>query len=137
MTDPLTTVQPDDADGDDLLTVHDLYLALGEAFHRGLDPNTAVVVGPPDHDWLQVRQAIGDPTARPVADEHQDWLWFTLFTGAPADPRFTPAHEGTTEQRLTAAYEEAKRASVEAGRALTVAWNALKAERDRLYGDTP
>lgn len=73
----------------DLLTVRELHAALTEALARGLDPSTAVVIGPEDHDWQQTSQTIGDPT---LNTEEGEWLWFTLFTAAPADPRSTYAH---------------------------------------------
>lgn len=75
-------------DPNDLLTVGRLHALLTDAIKRGLDPHTAVVVGPPDHDWLQVSQTVGDPSDSP----DREWLWFTLFTAAPADPRRTPEH---------------------------------------------
>lgn len=89
---PAYHTEPHEADVNDVLTVGELSDRLQEAFQRGLSRDVAVVVGPPGHDWLQVLRGIGDPTADPVADECQDWLWFTLFTGAAADSRTTPEH---------------------------------------------
>lgn len=79
---------PDTADRNDILTVSELHAALTAALARGLHPDTAVVIGPADHDWLQTSREIGDPTL----GDYGEWLWYTLFTAAPADPRFTPEH---------------------------------------------
>lgn len=71
----------------DILTASALYSALTDALARGLDPDTAVVIGDADHTWYETSTDIGDPT-----DGSAGHIWFTLYTAEHADPRSTPEH---------------------------------------------
>lgn len=78
----------------DILTVSALAEILSAALARGLDPDTAVVIGDSDHTWYETSTEIGDPTV----SDNNGWLWLTLFTAAEADSRSTPEHYAVSEE---------------------------------------
>jgi len=78
-----------------LLTVRDLFLALAEAFTRGIDPNTAVVIADADGDgWYnEISADFEDPTK-----PDSDFNCFTLYPSQSMDARFTPMHYPKEDQ---------------------------------------
>jgi hypothetical protein len=75
-----------------LLTARDLFLALAEAFTRGIDPNTAVVIA--NDGWYnEISADFEDPTK-----PDSDFNCFTLYPTREMDARFTPMHYPKEDQ---------------------------------------
>jgi hypothetical protein len=75
-----------------LLTARDLFLALAEAFTRGIDPNTAVVIA--NDGWYnEISADFEDPTK-----PDSDFNCFTLYPTREIDARFTPMHYPKEDQ---------------------------------------
>lgn len=70
------------------MTVAELLDELNNAIGRGLSPDTTVVLFDDASGWYRILDEVDDPSAHPEGEGSD--MWFTLFPGEEADPRFTP-----------------------------------------------
>jgi hypothetical protein len=69
------------------VNITQLHQALTEMLAQGVQPDTEVVIGDHEGNWLLINEATS-PKGNPDFE-----LWVTLFPSEEqADPRFTPAH---------------------------------------------